>query len=58
MRRQKQSHGTWPRSHWKVVAVGEDETSWKVGDRAGGAWHGGHDGELHNILVLGEGSVM
>lgn len=26
-----------------VVAVGEGETKWKVGDRVGGGWHGGHD---------------
>ncbi|MCJ1444760.1 MAG: hypothetical protein MMC23_005262 [Stictis urceolatum] len=27
-----------------VAAVGDGVTSWKVGDRIGGAWHGGHDG--------------
>ena len=27
-----------------VVAVPESEKKWKVGDRVGGAWHGGHDG--------------
>ncbi len=27
-----------------VVAVGEGEKRWKVGDRVGGPWHGGHDG--------------
>lgn len=27
-----------------VVAVPEGETRWKVGDRVGGGWHGGHDG--------------
>ncbi|KAF1945973.1 alcohol dehydrogenase [Clathrospora elynae] len=27
-----------------VVAVGEGETKWKVGERVGGGWHGGHDG--------------
>lgn len=26
-----------------VVAVGPEEQVWKVGDRAGGGWHGGHD---------------
>lgn len=26
-----------------VVAVGPGETKWKVGDRCGGGWHGGHD---------------
>jgi D-arabinose 1-dehydrogenase-like Zn-dependent alcohol dehydrogenase len=24
--------------------VPESETQWKVGDRVGGGWHGGHDG--------------
>lgn len=28
----------------KVVAVGPGEKKWKVGDRVGGPWHGGHDG--------------
>ncbi|KAK4236055.1 alcohol dehydrogenase [Achaetomium macrosporum] len=27
-----------------VVAVGEDVVAWKVGDRIGAGWHGGHDG--------------
>jgi len=27
-----------------VVEVAEGETRWKVGDRVGGPWHGGHDG--------------
>ncbi|KAI9716237.1 MAG: hypothetical protein M1812_005462 [Candelaria pacifica] len=27
-----------------VVAVGPGETVWKVGDRVGAPWHGGHDG--------------
>lgn len=26
-----------------VVAVGPGEQVWKIGDRAGGGWHGGHD---------------
>lgn len=26
-----------------VVAVGQGEQIWRVGDRAGGGWHGGHD---------------
>ena len=30
-----------------VAAVGDDASGWKVGDRIGGAWHGGHDGESH-----------
>ncbi|KAL8659835.1 MAG: hypothetical protein Q9202_006934 [Teloschistes flavicans] len=28
----------------EVVAVGPGEKKWKVGDRVGGPWHGGHDG--------------
>ncbi|KAB8237524.1 chaperonin 10-like protein [Aspergillus alliaceus] len=28
----------------RVVAFGEGVTEWKIGDRAGGAWHAGHDG--------------
>lgn len=27
-----------------VVATGAEEKKWKVGDRVGGPWHGGHDG--------------
>ncbi|KAL9611866.1 MAG: hypothetical protein Q9167_003520 [Letrouitia subvulpina] len=27
-----------------VGAVGDDSLGWQVGDRVGGAWHGGHDG--------------
>lgn len=30
----------------RVAAVSEGETVWKLGDRIGGAWHGGHDGNL------------
>jgi D-arabinose 1-dehydrogenase-like Zn-dependent alcohol dehydrogenase len=26
-----------------IAAVADRETAWKVGDRVGGAWHGGHD---------------
>ena len=29
-----------------VVAVGHGEKEWKVGDRVGGPWHGGHDGSI------------
>lgn len=29
-----------------VVAVGEDVTEWSIGERIGGGWHGGHDGEI------------
>ncbi|KAI1395597.1 putative alcohol dehydrogenase [Hypoxylon fuscum] len=28
----------------RVAAVGEGVSLWKVGDRVGGGWHGGHDG--------------
>jgi D-arabinose 1-dehydrogenase-like Zn-dependent alcohol dehydrogenase len=27
-----------------VVATGDGEKKWKVGDRVGGPWHGAHDG--------------
>jgi hypothetical protein len=27
-----------------VVAIGDGEKKWKVGDRVGGPWHGAHDG--------------
>ncbi|KAE8453919.1 hypothetical protein EG329_007695 [Mollisiaceae sp. DMI_Dod_QoI] len=30
-----------------VVAVGDGVMGWSIGDRAGGAWHGGHDGTCH-----------
>ena len=29
----------------RVAAVGEGVEAWKVGDRIGAGWHGGHDGE-------------
>ena len=32
-----------------VAAVGEGASGWKVGDRIGGAWHGGHDGEAQHL---------
>ncbi|KAH6672837.1 putative alcohol dehydrogenase [Halenospora varia] len=31
----------------RVAAVGDENSAWKVGDRIGGAWHGGHDGSCH-----------
>jgi len=32
----------------RVVALGSSSiTNWTVGDRVGGAWHGGHDGTCH-----------
>ncbi|KAI4252542.1 MAG: hypothetical protein LQ352_004236 [Teloschistes flavicans] len=30
-----------------VAGIGEGVSEWKVGDRIGGAWHGGHDGTCH-----------
>ena len=30
----------------RVAAVGTGAEKWKVGDRIGAGWHGGHDGEL------------
>jgi len=33
-----------------VVAVGEGETRWKIGDRVGGGWHGGHDAVCKQCL--------
>jgi NADPH:quinone reductase-like Zn-dependent oxidoreductase len=33
----------------EVVALGPNETLWKVGDRVGAPWHGGHDGLLRSI---------
>ncbi len=29
----------------RVAAIGEEVEAWKVGDRIGAGWHGGHDGE-------------
>lgn len=28
----------------EIVAIGPNVHGWKLGDRAGGAWHGGNDG--------------
>lgn len=28
----------------RIAALGPHVTGWTVGDRVGGAWHGGHDG--------------
>ena len=33
-----------------VAAIGNDVSEWKVGDRVGGGWHGGHDGK--HVLPL------
>ena len=35
-----------------VVSVPSSEKKWKVGDRVGGPWHGGHD---HNCRACGRG---
>ena len=35
----------------EVVAIPEDEKVWKVGDRVGGPWHGGHDGTPSKIFA-------
>ncbi len=29
-----------------IVAIGEGERVWRIGDRAGGGWHGGHDSNI------------
>jgi NADPH:quinone reductase-like Zn-dependent oxidoreductase len=34
-----------------VAAVGDDVQGWSVGDRVGGAWHGGHDGLYLSFCV-------
>jgi D-arabinose 1-dehydrogenase-like Zn-dependent alcohol dehydrogenase len=34
----------------RIVGVGEGVSGWKTGDRVGGAWHGGHDGEFSPSL--------
>jgi Alcohol dehydrogenase GroES-like domain len=41
-----------------VVAVGDGEKAWKIGDRVGGAWHGGHDGKSRDIAVLRAGTTV
>jgi D-arabinose 1-dehydrogenase-like Zn-dependent alcohol dehydrogenase len=33
----------------RVAAVGADVVAWKVGDRIGAGWHGGHDGKSDNV---------
>jgi threonine dehydrogenase-like Zn-dependent dehydrogenase len=35
-----------------VAAVPESEKLWKEGDRVGGPWHGGHDGECPAEYLL------
>lgn len=32
-----------------VAALGDNVSGWTVGDRIGGAWHGGHDGTTTSI---------
>ncbi|TPX10059.1 uncharacterized protein E0L32_001256 [Thyridium curvatum] len=36
----------------RIAAVGEGVTGWKVGDRVGAGWHGGHDGKMPPDLIL------
>lgn len=36
----------------RVVEVGEGVEEWKTGDRVGGGWHGGHDGESRRSSVF------
>ena len=33
-----------------VVEIGSGVGRWKVGDRVGGAWHGGHDNQCDPCL--------
>ncbi|KAL8645221.1 MAG: hypothetical protein Q9226_007396 [Calogaya cf. arnoldii] len=44
-----------------VVATAEGEKKWKVGDRVGGPWHGGHDGivlrPMKSFLMCENGTV-
>lgn len=35
----------------EVAAVPSSEKRWKEGDRVGGPWHGGHDGNLGHLCV-------
>lgn len=34
----------------RVVAIGDSVSQWKIGDRIGGPWHGGHDGKHHKLV--------
>ncbi|RJE27142.1 alcohol dehydrogenase [Aspergillus sclerotialis] len=36
----------------RVAATGDKVTGWNIGDRIGGAWHGGHDGTFLFKLLL------
>ena len=38
-----------------VAFIGDDVSEWKIGDRVGGAWHGGHDGKPSILLIDGNG---
>ena len=40
-----------------VVATGPGEEKWKVGNRVGAAWHGGHDGMSLYVRGGGEGGA-
>lgn len=35
-----------------VAAIASGEKKWKVGDRVGGTWHGGHDGIFSAQRIL------
>lgn len=41
-----------------VVATGDGVADWKVGDRIGGGWHGGHDGISHSVLRILQGCFI
>ena len=48
-------HGSLPRilGHeivGDVAAIPSTEKKWKIGDRVGGAWHGGHDGTCQSCV--------
>lgn len=36
----------------KVAALGDGVSGWKVGDRIGSGWHGGHDGIASTVVQI------
>ena len=40
-----------------VVALGPGESDWKVGDRVGAPWHGGHDGLVSRSVSMRAGAT-
>lgn len=36
----------------RVAEVGEGVAPWKIGDRVGGGWHGGHDGKYRHLVAV------